>query len=111
VYLPHRDAGVITDWNDANRSHVFEMDVSALDRCDACVALLTGADHDSGTCVELGYLFGLGKPCFGLTDDLRSDSLNNMVWGVCDRGRNVCRTIDALVDLVDRHFAKHVRSG
>lgn len=36
TYLPHRDAGVIVDWNDANRTPVFNMDLAALDRCDAC---------------------------------------------------------------------------
>ncbi|NTU80212.1 MAG: hypothetical protein HGA45_12530 [Chloroflexales bacterium] len=38
-------------------------DIAALDGCELCVALLTGADQDSGTSSELGYLFAQGKPC------------------------------------------------
>jgi len=104
TFLPQRDAGVITDWNHATRKRVFDVDVAALDRCDICVALLTGADHDSGTCVELGYLYGLHKPCFGLTDDLRSDMLNNMVWGACDQGRRVYRSLPELIAALHAHF-------
>ncbi|MEO6060729.1 MAG: nucleoside 2-deoxyribosyltransferase [Thermoflexales bacterium] len=105
TFLPHRDAGVITEWGDATRKRVFAADLAALDACDGCVALLTGADHDSGTCVELGYLYALGKPCFGLTDDLRSNTLNNMVWGVCDDGRRIARALDEVVGQVLLHFS------
>lgn len=104
TFLPHRDAGVITEWSEATRTRVFMTDVAALDRCGACVALLTGPDHDAGTCVELGYLYARGIPCFGLTDDIRSLGLNNMVWGVCDSGRRVARTINDVVAMVERHF-------
>lgn len=105
TYLPHRDAGVITDWNDHNRKLVFDLDLAALNQCHACVALLTGADHDSGTCVELGYLYRLGKPCIGITDDGRSNTLNNMVWGICGNGQQVCQHLDSLIPLVDKLFA------
>ena len=76
------------------------MTLDALNACDFCVALLTGADHDSGTSLELGYLYALGKPCFGLTDDVRH--LNNMIWGVCNHGETIVSRVDDLLPLIAR---------
>ena len=69
TFLPHRDAGLIGDLSDhQERQRLFRSDMQALDACHIIVALLTGADHDSGTCGELGYAYAKGKPCYGLTD-------------------------------------------
>jgi nucleoside 2-deoxyribosyltransferase len=38
---------------------------------DAVLALLDGCDLDSGTCAEVGYAAGLGKPVIGLRTDTR----------------------------------------
>ena len=98
TYLPHRDAGVLDKSKPEERARVFHADLVALDACDFCVALLTGADHDSGTSLELGYLYAKGKPLFGITDDVRS--LNNMIWGVCAHGETVVSSIDDLLPLI-----------
>jgi nucleoside 2-deoxyribosyltransferase len=82
---------------------VFQADLDALDACDFCVALLTGADHDSGTSLELGYLFAQGKPCFGISDDVRR--MNNMIWGVCSRGEAIVGRIEDLLPLIRRVLA------
>ena len=100
TFLPHRDAGLITEITLDVRHRIFQADLDALNACDFCVALLTGADHDSGTCVELGYLFAQGKPCFGISDDPRG--LNNMVWGVCGRGERLVKKLDELLPLLER---------
>jgi nucleoside 2-deoxyribosyltransferase len=100
TYLPHRDAGVLDKSKAEERQRVFQADVDALNACAFCVALLTGADHDSGTSLELGYLFAQGKPCFGITDDVRTSSLNNMIWGVCSGGKNVAASIGELLPLI-----------
>jgi nucleoside 2-deoxyribosyltransferase len=102
TYLPHRDAGVLDKSMPEERQRVFQADVDALNACGFCVALLTGADHDSGTSLELGYLFAQGKPCFGITDDVRTSSLNNMIWGVCDGGKNVVASVGDLLPLIQR---------
>ncbi len=100
TYLPHRDAGVLDKSRPDERTRVFFADLDALNACDFCVALLSGTDHDSGTSLELGYLFAQGKPCFGITDDVRTSSLNNMVWGVCGHGKNVVSRIEDLLPLI-----------
>jgi nucleoside 2-deoxyribosyltransferase len=102
TYLPHRDAGVLDKSKPGERERVFHADLDALDACDFCVALLTGADHDSGTSLELGYLFAKGKPLFGVTDDVRS--LNNMIWGVCAHGETIVRRVEDLLPLIQRRI-------
>jgi nucleoside 2-deoxyribosyltransferase len=101
TFLPHRDAGLVGDLSDhQERKRLFESDMQALEACDVIVALLTGADHDSGTCGELGYAYARGKPCFGITDDRRS--MNNLIWGLCDEGKTIVRDIESLLSLLGK---------
>ena len=41
---------------------VFVIDVGGIDWADGIVAIMDGADPDSGTCWEAGYAYGKGKP-------------------------------------------------
>lgn len=99
TFLPQRDAGLVKPDSLEMRNRIFHKDVEALNACDLCVALLTGADHDSGTSAELGYLYALGKPCIGITDDKRAN-LNTIIWGICGQGKQIVRTIDEMVEMV-----------
>jgi nucleoside 2-deoxyribosyltransferase len=99
TFLPHRDAGLVTRNSDEERSRIFHTDVEALKSCDLCVALLTGPDHDSGTSAELGYLYALGKPCIGITDDKRA-YVNTIIWGICGYGKQIVHTVDELLEIV-----------
>lgn len=99
TFLPHRDVGIIgQDLTTENRIRIFQQDLKHMNNSDVCVALLTGADHDSGTSAELGYMYALGKPCFGITDDFRW--MNNLIWGLCAEGRRIVKSIDELVSLL-----------
>jgi nucleoside 2-deoxyribosyltransferase len=53
----------------------------ALRRCDAMLAILDGADVDSGTAAEVGFAAALGKPVVGLRLDFRQsgDNEGNLV--------------------------------
>lgn len=99
TFLPHRDAGLVTRNLDEERSRIFHTDIEALKSCNLCVALLTGPDHDSGTSAELGYLYALGKPCIGITDDKRG-YVNTIIWGICGYGKQIVHTMDELLEIV-----------
>jgi nucleoside 2-deoxyribosyltransferase len=51
---------------------LFKGNFAAIDRARVLVAVLDGADPDSGTCWECGYAFKLGRPVIGVRTDLRS---------------------------------------
>jgi nucleoside 2-deoxyribosyltransferase len=106
VFLPHRDAGVMPEGRPIEaRQRLFRDDVAELNACDVCVALLTGVDTDSGTALELGYMYAQGKPCFGIGDDYHF-YLNNMIWGVCGQGARIVKQIDELVPMLRRELQK-----
>src|ERR1041385_5930500 len=55
-------------------------------QCDLILACLDGPDADSGTCVEVGYGLGLGKPVLGYRTDFRASEaagLNAMLTYGC----------------------------
>jgi len=86
AYLPHKAAGVFKRDFSSSRPF-FEKDLKAMDSCSACVALLDGADVDSGTAFEIGYLFAKGIPIIGLLNDCRifdsQKQLNLMISNSC----------------------------
>lgn len=50
---------------------IFRLCVEGVRECDAVVAILDGADADSGTAFEAGYAYALGKPIIGVRTDYR----------------------------------------
>ena len=66
--------------------HMFAFSINAIENADAVVALLDGADADSGTCIEIGYAIGKGKRVIGVRTDFRvaeDRGLNLMVANIC----------------------------
>lgn len=49
---------------------IFQTDVGGIDWADALVAIMDGADPDSGTCWEVGYAYGK-KPIVLVRTDIR----------------------------------------
>ena len=96
VYLPHRDGGdlgsvTIPYGTKTVRDRLFTRDVSEVRKCNLLVALLDGADVDSGTAVEVGIAFALKIPVIGLKTDFhrRNRTVNNMIWGACAKGKTL----------------------
>ena len=50
---------------------LFRMCVNGIDRSDAVVAMIEGAEVDSGTAWEIGYAYAKGKPVIGVRTDFR----------------------------------------
>jgi nucleoside 2-deoxyribosyltransferase len=71
VFLPqdHAELPLLADPPDYHGA--FEACRDAIERCDALVAVLDGADADSGTAWECGYAYARGKPIVALRTDFR----------------------------------------
>jgi nucleoside 2-deoxyribosyltransferase len=80
------------------RDRLFDRDLLEIRKCDIVVALLDGADVDSGTAVEVGMAYALRIPVVGLKTDFyrRNQVLNNMVWGVCGKGTRLVFDLNGL---------------
>jgi len=111
-FLPHRDGGELG--KGPTRGRIFGLDISTLRQTQIVVALLDGQDVDSGTCIELGYAYALGKKVFGIITDFRSYCTNDhephipnlMVWGVCEEGNTLFHSLPEL----SASFAGYVKA-
>jgi len=79
VYLPQEVGDTShTREKDEHRA-IFAQHVRALDEADLVVAVVDGADADSGTSWEMGYSFAQGKPVIALRTDFRRAGHHELV--------------------------------
>jgi nucleoside 2-deoxyribosyltransferase/ubiquinone/menaquinone biosynthesis C-methylase UbiE len=78
VYYPWRDAGDESlieawgeDWPRIN-AEIARRNLQAIENCASVVAVVEGADVDSGVALEIGYAHALGKPVKLLRTDFRT---------------------------------------
>lgn len=86
TFLPHRDAGILLEreFSEAEEHETFLEDRNSIPSSDILVALISGADTDSGTAWEMGYASALGKKVIGFVDDNRAKVfLNPMIGCSC----------------------------
>jgi len=85
VYVPHLHPAP-----DHSATSIFRNDKAGIDWADGVVAIMDGADPDSGTCWECGYAYGVGKPVVLFRSDLRASGdsadmpYNAMLIGAAD---------------------------
>lgn len=71
VTLP-QDFKTGNKYNDSRHyGALFRMCVEGIDAADAVLAMIDGAEVDSGTSWEMGYAYARGKPVIGVRTDFR----------------------------------------
>lgn len=76
---------------------IFEKNVHAIHNADIVVAVIDGADADSGTSWEIGYAFGLRKKIIALRTDFRHVGHNEMVNLMLEQSTVVVNNIPSLI--------------
>jgi len=71
VFLPQEDSNNSAESEIANEV-IYGKNQAAIDDSDVMVAVLDGADVDSGTAWEIGYASACKKHVFGIKTDFRS---------------------------------------
>lgn len=111
VFVPHEN---VLASGDTSPATIFEKDWNGLSESDAVVALLDGPSVDDGTACEIGIFYALmqadpsKKGIVGLLTDLRSTlgheghGLNLFVHGCVEAAGEICRTLDEVVDVLNR---------
>jgi nucleoside 2-deoxyribosyltransferase len=76
VFLPQEE---VQNLGLLDADAIFRLDVDGVRAAEAVVAVLDGADADSGTCFECGLAFALGIPIVAVRTDFRGggDALPN----------------------------------
>ena len=96
---------------------IFEKDLEGLDGAEGVVAIMDGADPDSGTCWECGYAYAKGKPVVLYRSDLRgagdADDIpyNAMLVGAADaRVEQRLGTVDDAAAAIHAELVRLTRS-
>lgn len=71
VHVPQEIGDDTPSRGSAEHGRIYRLNREALDYADAVVAVIDGADADSGTAWEMGYAAAQGKPVFALRTDFR----------------------------------------
>jgi nucleoside 2-deoxyribosyltransferase len=69
VFLPQTEVKAITS---LDADTIFRVDLDGVRSAEGIVAILDGADPDSGTCFECGIAYALGIPIVAVRTDFRA---------------------------------------
>ncbi len=97
VFAP-QDDGDDSETRDARaQERLFVLNKTSLENSDLVVAIIDGADADSGTAWEMGYAFALGKPVIALRTDFRRVGHNEHVNLMLERSAQVVGSTEELL--------------
>jgi len=97
VFLPQEDSNNVHDRT--NRQQIiFDKNLKGIEKSDILVAVIDGADVDSGTAWEIGYAFAKGKPVIGLRTDFRTLGIEGTVNLMIERSMILCMGISELLN-------------
>jgi nucleoside 2-deoxyribosyltransferase len=97
VFLPQEDSNNIHV--EKNRQEIiFNKNLAALDKSDIIVAVIDGADVDSGTAWEIGYAYSKGKSVLGLKTDFRTLGIEGTVNLMIERSIILCTSVSELLN-------------
>ena len=97
VFLPQEDSNNIKDNKDRQKI-IFNKNLGGIERSDIIVAVIDGADVDSGTAWEIGFAFARGKTVVGLRTDFRSLGIEGTVNLMVERSVVLCMSVSELLN-------------
>jgi nucleoside 2-deoxyribosyltransferase/predicted secreted protein len=98
VYLPQQ-AGNDSEIREKEEQRlIFLKNLKALENADIIVAVIDGADADSGTAWEMGYAFACGKKVIGLRTDFRRSGNHEKVNFMLEESAIVVTNANQLLD-------------
>ena len=100
VYLP-QEAGDDSDTrNKEEQVRIFSENLRALKNADIIVAIIDGADADSGTAWEMGYAYALGKQVIALRTDFRRSGRYEKVNLMLEESATVVNSVEYLLNAI-----------
>ncbi len=100
VFLP-QEAGDDSHTRDKEeQSRIFSENVKALEKSDIIVAVIDGADADSGTAWEMGYAYAQKKQVIALRTDFRRAGMHEQVNMMLEESAKVVTSEIELLDAI-----------
>jgi nucleoside 2-deoxyribosyltransferase/predicted secreted protein len=101
VFLP-QEAGDDTDTRvNAEQVRIFSKNKDDLNRADIIVAVIDGADADSGTAWEMGYAYAHNKPVIAVRTDFRRVGMHEQVNLMLEESSKVVSSTIELLESVN----------
>jgi nucleoside 2-deoxyribosyltransferase/predicted secreted protein len=97
VYLPQLAGDDSDTRGDPAQHQLFRKNLAALDNADIVVAVIEGADADSGTAWEMGYAYATGKPTVAIRTDFRRVGHHEHVNLMLEQSATVVTSTDGLL--------------
>jgi len=97
VFLPQEDSNNVKERDDRQKI-IFSKNEAGIEKSAMIVAVVDGADVDSGTAWEIGYGYARGKPILGLRTDFRTLGIEGTVNLMIERSVHMCKSIPELLN-------------
>jgi nucleoside 2-deoxyribosyltransferase/predicted secreted protein len=103
VFLPQENGDISAARDEQAHEQIYRANMRAIESADLIVAVIDGADADSGTAWEMGYATAKGKSVIALRTDFRQVGCEELVNLMLERSATVVRDKDALLLALSRY--------
>jgi nucleoside 2-deoxyribosyltransferase len=100
VFLPQENGDNSETRTKEEQVRIFTDNLKALKNADILVAIIDGADADSGTSWEMGYVSALGKKVIALRTDFRRSGSHEKVNLMLEESATVVTSTDQLLEAI-----------
>jgi nucleoside 2-deoxyribosyltransferase len=100
VYLPQESGDDSAARGKLVQEQIFTCNREAIDSADMVVAVIDGADADSGTAWEMGYAFAHQKPVIAVRTDFRRSGRDEQVNLMLERSSVVVTSNEQLLEVI-----------
>jgi nucleoside 2-deoxyribosyltransferase/predicted secreted protein len=97
IYLPQECGDRDSHRKTTDHAMIYKTNKIALEQADIVVAVIDGADADSGTAWEMGYAAALKKPVFAIRTDFRMAGREELVNLMLEQSSQVVTSQEALL--------------
>lgn len=102
VWMP-QESLFVKEGSLEEKRRIYEVDITALRKCDVVVAVLDGVDVDCGVAFEIGYAVALGKPVVGLKTDHRIFSRVEDINLILEVPlRVICKSVNEVIEALKK---------
>ena len=100
VFLPQEAGDDSHIRHKEEQARIFSENLKALEKSDIVVAVIDGADADSGTAWEMGYAYAQGKQVIALRTDFRRVGIYEKVNLMLEQSASSVTNLDTLLNLL-----------
>lgn len=100
VFLPQETGDDSQTRNKDEQSRIFSENIQALEKSDIIIAIIDGADADSGTAWEMGYAYAQKKQVIALRTDFRRSGMYERVNLMLEESATVVTSTSELLEAI-----------